>query len=115
MLNEEDYTTLKNSFVESQILFDKLNRVADQASALDYDESGLYTEDEDIYKRHWLKLSSKIIDSLSLCLESHAVELLKNNSLEMRELSINLIKEEESSKIVIDYSENGAISISQIS
>ncbi len=115
MLNEEDYSVLKNSFIDSQNLFDKLNRVANQASELDYDESGLYVDDEEMYNRHWLKLSSKIIDALGDSLDTHSVELLKNDSLELRELRINLSKENEASKIVVDYSEDGAISISQIS
>ncbi len=115
MLNEEDYSTLKKSFIDSQRLFDKLNRVANQASELDYDESGLYTEEEEVYERHWLKLSSKIIDALSSSLDTYSVELLKNDTLQMRELTINLFKEDESSKIVVDYSEDGALSISQIS
>lgn len=115
MLNEEDYSVLKNSFIDSQRLFNKLNDVANQACELDYDESGLFYEKEEILDRHWLTLSSKIIDALGNSLEDYSVELLKNDTLEKRELSINLLKEDESSKIVVDYSEDGAISISQIS
>ena len=48
MLNEENYTTLKSSFVDSERLFDKLNRVANQASELEYDESGLFYEEEEV-------------------------------------------------------------------
>ena len=115
MLNEEDYDVLKSSFIDSQRLFDKLNNVANQASELEYDESGLFYEEEEILDRHWLKLSSKIIDALGESLNSHNVELLKNDSLENRKLTINLVKENESSKILVDYSEDGALSISQIS
>jgi hypothetical protein len=115
MLNEDDYNVLKSSFMDSQRLFDKLNRVANQAAELDYDESGLFMEEEEIYARHWLKLSSKIIDALSNSLGKYSVELLKNDSLEMRKITINLTKEDELSKIVVDYSEDGALSISQIS
>jgi hypothetical protein len=114
MLNEEDYDVLKNSFIDSQRLFDKLNNVANQATELDYDESGLFYEEEEVLDRHWLKLSSKIIDALGESLNSHNVELLKNDSLENRKLTINLVKENESSKILVDYSEDGALSISQI-
>ena len=115
MLNEDDYEILKKSFIESQRLFDKLNNVANQAANIDYDESGLYSDDEDVYERHWLTLSSKIIDALSNSLGNHSVELLKNASLETRELSINLKKDDELSKIVVNYSEDGALGISQIS
>ncbi|MCD6433587.1 MAG: hypothetical protein J7L21_06060 [Sulfurimonas sp.] len=115
MLNEDDYILLKKSFIESQQLFDKLNRVASQACELDYDESGLYIDDEKIYKRHWLKLSSKVTDVLSDSLDGYKIELLSNNSLEIRHLIFNLTKEDKLSKIDVDYSEDGAISIMQVS
>ncbi|MCK9491040.1 MAG: hypothetical protein M0Q24_03035 [Sulfurimonas sp.] len=115
MLNDNDYVVLKNSFIESQRLFDKLNVVADQAKEIEYDESGLFFEDEERVQRHWLKLSSKIIDALSIALESYKIELLKNKNLETRELSINLLKDDEISKILVDYSKDGAINITQIS
>nr|WP_321266016.1 hypothetical protein [uncultured Sulfurimonas sp.] len=114
MLNDEDYDVLKSSFIDSQRLFDKLNNVANQAHEIEYDESGLFFEEEERLNRHWLKLSSKIIDALGDSLENHSIELLKNDNLESRKLTINLLKEDESSKIVVDYSENGALSISQI-
>ena len=115
MLNENDYEILKSSFIDSQRLFDKLNNVANQANELEYDESGLFYEEEEILERHWLKLSSKIIDALSSSLESYSIELLKNDSLENRKLSINLRTDDEISKVSVDYSEDGALSISQIS
>jgi len=115
VLNDNDYVVLKNSFIESQRLFDKLNVVADQAKEIEYDESGLFFEDEERVQRHWLKLSSKIIDALSIALESYKIELLKNKNLETRELSINLLKDDEISKILVDYSKDGAINITQIS
>ena len=55
------------------------------------------------------------MDALSASLDTCSVELLKNDTLEKRELTINLLKEDESSKVVVDYSEDGALSISQIS
>lgn len=115
MLVEADYEILKNSFVESQRLFDKLNNVCMQAKELDYDESGLYQEDEERLERHWLKLSSKIVDGLSSSLQEYKIELLKNNSLEESELRFNISKDEEVSKILVDYSEGGSLSITQLS
>ncbi|MBU1659034.1 hypothetical protein KKG72_08295 [bacterium] len=115
MLNKEDYEILKESFIDSQRLFDKLNRVSDQAKEIEYDESGLFLEDEETLERHWLKLSSKIVDVLSVSLKDYNIELLKNKSIEERKLTFNLVKGDESSKIYVDYSENGALSISQLS
>jgi len=115
VLNNSDYEVLKNSFIESQRLFDKLNIVANQAKEIEYDQSGFFYEDEERLQRHWLKLSSKVIDALSNDLQGYKVELLKNKNLETRELVINLIKDDEISKIIVDYSKDGAINITQIS
>lgn len=115
MLNEEKYELLKDSLVQSQRLFSKLNLVASQAKEIDYDESGLYQDDEDMCKRHWLKLSTKIVDNISESLPEYKIELLNNNSLESTELVFNLLDEETKSKVTVDYSEDSAISINQIS
>lgn len=115
MLNENDYEVLKSSFVESQRLFTKLGVVANNAANIDYDESGLYQDDEDMYKRHWLTLSTKIVDALSGTMDGYTIELLKNDLLETKSLTFNLLKEEESSKIRVDYSDEESIGITQIS
>ena len=115
MMTEDNYNLLKDCFIDSQILFDKLNRVAVQAEELYYDESGLYQEDEERLERHWLKLSSKIVDKLSEKLNSQKIELLKNSELTAKELKFNISTEEELSKISVDYSENGSLRIIQVS
>ena len=115
MINEEDYTILKDSFIDSQRLFDKLNIVANNVENMDFDESGLYHDDEEMYERHWLKLSSKIVDGLNKALETYTIELVKNDTLDMRELSFNLIRDDEKSRVKVDYSESGSLNIIQIS
>jgi len=115
MLIEEDYEKLKMSFIDSQRLFNKLNNVSNQADELEYDESGLYGEEEDTLKRHWLKLSVKIVDSLDEVLDGYKVELKSMVSLHHRELNLVLIKDDNVSEIKVNYSENDAISIMQVS
>lgn len=115
MINTEDYEILKSSFLDSQRLFDKLNVVATNVENMEYDESGLYGEEEEMYERHWLKLSSKIVDALDNALDGYSIELLKNDNLELRELTFNLIKDDIKSKIKVDYSDDGSLGISQIS
>ena len=115
MINEDDYKVLKSSFVDSQRLFDKLNTVANNVEKMEFDESGLYHEDEEMYERHWLKLSSKIVDALDESLDGYNIELVKNDNLEMRELTFNLIKEDEKSRIKVDYSDNEELNIIQVS
>jgi hypothetical protein len=115
MLIEEDYDKLKISFVDSQRLFDKLNNVANQADELDYDESGMYVDEEETLQRHWLKLSAKIVDALGSSLDEHSIELKSMTQLHNRELNLKLIKDDSASEIKVDYSEDGAISITQVS
>ncbi len=115
MLNDEKYEDLKSSLVVSQRLFNKLNKVALNAKEIDYDESGLYQEDEEMCERHWLKLSSKIVDNISEGLGEYSIELLKNDLLEDTELIFKLTLDKEVSKIKVDYSEDDAIRIVQVS
>ena len=115
MLKEEEYFILKNNFSESQRLFNKLLKVAKSAADIDYDESGLYGEEEEMYERHWLTLSSKIVNSLSKSLDGFNIELLQNDSLETQELRLNLKNSETTSKICVNYSQDDSISITQIS
>ncbi|WP_455756539.1 hypothetical protein [Sulfurimonas sp.] len=115
MLNTDDYEVLKDSFINSQRLFNKLNDVATNFQEMEFDESGLYQDEEEMYERHWLKLSSKITDALDSSLNGYSIELVNNDNLELRELTFNLIKDEDRSRIKVDYSEDGSLNISQIS
>ena len=115
MINEVDYEILKNSFIDSKRLFDKLSVVATNVENMDFDESGLYQDEEEMYERHWLKLSSKIVDSLDNLLDGYNIELIKNESLELRELTFNFIKDNEKSTIKVDYSDKESLNIVQIS
>lgn len=115
MLNDEDYEIMKENLIDSKRLFDKLNNVADQYNELEHDESGYSLEDEETLLRHWKKLSSKIIDSLAQSLVGYSIELYNNEILSDRELLFNLIKENEITKISVDYSPRDSFNISQIS
>ena len=115
MLNDDEYEILKKSFIDSQRLFNKLSVVADKLAELDYDESGMFYEEEEVLERHWLKLSSKIVDTLSENLKGYSIELLESKDLQIKELNLNLKDDENISKIYIDFSIEDAIRITQIS
>jgi len=115
VLENNEYNNLKDSFIESERLFVKLAKVSDNIANIDYDESGFYHEDEEMYKRHWLKLSSKIVDALSESLQGHDIELLESKNLELKELTLNLIKDDVVSKINVNFDEIDSIKIIQIS
>ena len=115
MLENNEYEILKESLINSQRLFTKLASVSDSIANIDYDESGLYCEEEDMYKRHWIKLSSKVVDSLSQDLNEYDIELLENKNLELKELNLNLVKDGVRNKICVNYNDSDALNILQIS
>lgn len=115
MIENNEYEILKASFIDSQRLFNKLANVSDNIINIVYDESGLYQEEEEMYERHWKTLTSKIVDALSESLHGYDIELLKNKTLEIKELRLNLVKDEVKSKISVNYSELDSLSIIQIS
>jgi len=114
MLNQDDYEILKKNLALSQKLFHKLSGVIHQLSELVYDESGFYIEYENTYLRHRAKLSARIIDVLQDSLDGFTIELLTNESFENKNLMITFRKEKELSKISVDFSEDGVLSILQI-
>jgi len=115
MLKNEDYELLKENLSEYQRLFEKLNRVADQFAMIEYDESGFCFEEEEMLQRHWLKLSTKVIEGLHEVFSEYTIELLEHKGLDQRVLEIIFLRDDLKSELHIDYSENGALSISQIS
>ena len=115
MLKDNEYEILKQSFVDSQKLFTKLRKVTRAVENFEYDESGLYHDDIETHERHWLKLSSKIVDSLSASLPELTIELLSNDTLDISSLTFNLINEEERSRVEVDFSLDDAIKVVQIS
>jgi len=115
MIDDTEYEIVKDSFVSSKRLFDKLNMVYENYQNIEHDESGFSMEDEETLQRHWLKLSSKIVDALSENMADFSIELKNNNDLNFRELSLNLIKDDKISEIKVDYSEKDSLNITKLS
>ena len=115
MIDDTEYEIVKDSFVNSKRLFDKLNVVYEKYQTLEHDESGFSMDEEEILQRHCLKLSSKIVDALSENMADVSIELKNNNDLNSRELSLNLIKDDEISEIKVDYSEQDSLNITKLS
>jgi hypothetical protein len=115
MLEPNDYELLKKSFIESQRLFAKLRTVIYNASNIEYDGSGFYADEEEMYARHRAKLSEKIMLELSIVLEEYVVQLQINRDLSLYELIFNLQKKDVSSVIKVDFSEEESLNILQLS
>ncbi|MCD6258053.1 MAG: hypothetical protein J7J31_00460 [Helicobacteraceae bacterium] len=115
MLKNEDYELLKENLGNYQRIFEKLNSVANQFGTIEYDESGFCLEEEETLKRHWLKLGMKVIEGLHEVFSDYTIELLQHKGLDERVLKITFLRDDFKSELHIDYSENGTLSISQIS
>jgi hypothetical protein len=115
VLEITEYNKLKESFINSQRLFVKLSGVSDNIANLDYDESGLYQEDEEMFQCHWKKLSAKITEALGDSLEEFEIKLLQNDNLEKKELVFNLFKDGIKSEICVGFNDVNSLDITQIS
>ena len=115
MLKNEEYELFKENLSSNERFFAKLKRVAEQFAAIEYDESGFCLEEEETLQRHRRKLGLKVIEDLRHVFSDYKIELLEHKGLEEQVLKISFAKDEIKSELHIDYSENGSLSISQIS
>ena len=111
-IDEELFEQLKSLLIENERLFTKLRRTAEQYKNIDFDESGLYDDDEETALRHWDKLSSKIALHLNESIEEYTIKRLKIDSPEYYSVSFEISNEEESHKIAVNYLNEGELSIS---
>jgi hypothetical protein len=115
MINPDDYAILKQTLLDQERLFIKLDLITNEYEESQLLESGFYFEDEEKFSRRWLTLSSKIVDAIAIALEGYNVELLRNVILDERVLHLRMIKDENSEEIKISYAKDGSLSITQLS
>ncbi len=111
-INEELFEQLTSLLIENERLFSKLRRTAEQYKNIDFDESGLYDDEEEAALRHWNILSSKIAQHLNDNVEDYTVRRFKIDSPEYYSVSFEISNEEESHKIAVSYLNEGELSIS---
>jgi len=115
-MNKEQLEQAKEIFQENEHLFAKLHKVGRQYEEIDFDESGLYEEDEERTLRHWNKLTAKLAEALQRGLEDAEVSVEKCDDPAKYTVSFTITSKEgdkeESSGLRIDYSNEGEISIS---
>ncbi len=105
---------IKEVLGDNERLFTKLHKVAKQYEAIDFDESGLYQDEEDIVVGRWHKLSNKIHTALESSLESTEVKIINVLSPENYLLSLEFNPEDEEEHafaLLINYEKEGEISI----
>ncbi len=111
-VSEELFEQVKELLVENERLFAKLRRTAEQYKSIDFDESGLYDDEEETALRHWDKLSSKIAFNLNDNIEDCTVTRFGVNSPEEYGVNFEISNEEASQKIHVSYLNEGELSIS---
>ncbi|MGB3961926.1 MAG: hypothetical protein WBK95_06790 [Sulfurimonas sp.] len=115
MLDTNDYELLKENFIASQSLFTKLRLVVYNASNIEYDGVGFYTDEEKIYKRHHEKLRVKIFQSLCAALSFYDIKLLENKDDASYTLTFMLSLNNVQSLLRVDFTEENTLDIIQLS
>jgi flagellar biosynthesis/type III secretory pathway chaperone len=115
-MSDELFEQIKDLLVENEYLFNKLHKVGQQYESIEFDESGLYEEEEEAVIRRWSKLSSKIEANLNDNLEILDVKIADISSPQHYILKLKFIPEEdeEFSSLNIDYSKIGELSIIKV-
>ncbi|MEA2111248.1 MAG: hypothetical protein U9P71_04275 [Campylobacterota bacterium] len=111
-INEELFEQIKSLLIENERLFSKLRRTAEQYKSIDFDESGLYDDDEETAIRHWDKLSSKITLNLNDTIEDYTVTRLEVTSPDKYSVCFEVSNGEESHKLHVSYLNEGELTIS---
>ena len=112
-MKEELFEQIKELLSENEYLFTKLHKVGKQYEDIDFDESGLYEEEEEIILGRWNKLSSKIEANLNDNLEDIDVKVAKKSSPQHYMLKLKFVAKEDEEALSLDigYSKIGEISI----
>ncbi len=114
-MNEEVLKQTKEIFRQNEHLFAKLHKVGRQYEEIDFDESGLYEEDEERTLRHWNKLTEKLAAALQSGLEE--IEVAVKKCMDPAEYKVSFIftsndgEDKRSDTVKVDYSNEGEISI----
>ncbi|MEA1920576.1 MAG: hypothetical protein U9N52_12095 [Campylobacterota bacterium] len=113
-MQEELFEQIKELLSENERFFTKLHKVGKQYEAIDFDESGLYQDEEDAVNARWQKLSKKLEMTLSEALDATDVNVHDRVSPDQYLLSL-VFKAEEAPPFTlkIDYSNEGEIFITQ--
>ncbi len=112
MIAPEITDALKEALATQEHLFEKLKMVAAQYDAIDFDESGLYFEQEAAVKGRWEKLSSKIACALEACDGVEKVALAQILLPDQRKVGFVItLSAEANMEMIIDYAQDECIEV----
>jgi hypothetical protein len=110
--NEALFEQVKEQLVANERLFIKLRRTAEQYRAIDFDESGLYDDDEATALRHWDKLTSKVVTALNETIQGYEIVRAKERSPEEYCVDFKIFNEEDAYHISVSYLDDNELRIS---
>ena len=103
---DEEYERFKNALADCEHLFQKLHRIGLQYEAIDFDESGLYREQEAKVLGRWEKLVQKLCDALSVKMQECRVMPHQNKMPDAYCVSMDIkCTETETFRVRIDYAD----------
>lgn len=112
MLNEKDFEILKECFLEQERLFKKLLQVCNLLEDLEYDGVGHYIEEEQRLLKNKQTLERKIIKAIQEKFPDKQVEVIANDILHLKELSLKITDENKRSILVVNFAIEGSLSLS---
>ena len=111
-MSDDIFEQVKKLLRTNEHLFTKLHSVGEAYRSIDFDESGLYEEEEATVHRHWSKLANKLIEALNTELEGCSVYLLEHSEPDKFQISLEIRpQEEELCRLNVNYSVEGEIAI----
>jgi hypothetical protein len=111
MVDQEIYDEIKEALVASERLFSKLHKVGCQYEAIDFDESGLYAEEEEKVIGRWSKLAKKLDDELNETVQNSKIAIKKRLLPDQYQITLQVTSESEPFEIEIDYSKAEELSL----
>lgn len=116
-MNDEIYDTIKTVLSENERLFTKLQRVADEYDAIEFDESGFYEEAAERCERHWNTLARKVAEALQEGVGGIDVRVLQNSAPNIRAIRFDITSGDgdvrETTRLNVDYAAEGALAITR--
>jgi hypothetical protein len=105
------FDAVKECLIENERLFTKLRATGMQYESIDFDESGLYEEEEQTVLRHCNTLSNKIIQSLNETVEACTFKRIAQQTPNDYLLSFEICNDDITYQIHVNYKDEEALII----
>lgn len=116
-MSTELMDSVKELFGTEERLFNKLHKVGRNYESIDFDESGLYEEQEEAAYRHWKTLTTKLAVALHGALEAQQVSVKKCKDPAEYRVTFTITLDDEEASVAafeVGYENEGEITIIQL-